>query len=163
MDDLTEIVLLDPTSTERPQPMTLPSGAPQGVFTTTSAPGVDAIAAYLPWHFFRDAWGIYVYQQAFFGFSRDLADLASESPTTIAPIAFRQILFHEWTHFAFEIVATELEDALKRPLYRDYSLLEVLVRNFLEHRAARRGRCGVAGDSLPRRTPTQGMDAAKAT
>src|SRR5262245_33384544 len=63
--DLTEITVLDPTRTERPQPMGLPTDVPRGAFTADGSPGIDAIAAYLPWHFFGDGWGIYVYQRAF--------------------------------------------------------------------------------------------------
>jgi hypothetical protein len=41
----------------------------------------------------------------------------------LAPVTFRQVLCHEWTHFAFELTATEVESVTRVPCYRDYSHL----------------------------------------
>jgi hypothetical protein len=35
-------------------------------------------------------------------------------------VVLRQVLFHELTHFRFEVVGSELEDVLQRPLYLSY-------------------------------------------
>jgi len=110
----------------RPQPVELPDDVPRGRFTVESSPGLDAVASYQPYHFAFEGWGIRVYEKPFLGFAADLADLLGEPIERIVPLAFRQVLFHEWTHFAFEIVGTTLDsvlagiDGLVSVCYRDY-------------------------------------------
>jgi hypothetical protein len=81
---------------------------------------VDAIAAYAPWHLYGDAWGIYVSEPLLTGFAAALAELTRAPLERLAPLALRQILEHEWTHFAFEVTGTEIEDVLGRFLYSGY-------------------------------------------
>lgn len=82
--------------------------------------GADAIACYIPWHSSPPNWGIYFFEGPLFAFARQIASAAGESANAIAPIVLRQVLFHELAHFRFEVVGTELEDAIGRPLYLDY-------------------------------------------
>ena len=82
----------------------------------------DAIAVYRPWHLHAEHWGIYVSAEALAAFAGALSTLTSVPPARIAPLALRQILEHEWTHFAFEIAGTEIEDVLGRLVYPDYVL-----------------------------------------
>lgn len=82
---------------------------------------VDAIAAYFPWHFFFENWGVRIYESHFLGFVEALAELARCDPAEVAPYALRQVLHHEWTHFAWEVAATEFEDLVNQPLYESYS------------------------------------------
>jgi hypothetical protein len=119
---------------------------------------VDAIAAYFPWHFFGDEWGIRVYEPAFLGFLAEIARRVKAPEESLAEAVLRQVLHHEWTHFAFEVVATELEDATGRPLYGDYSRerygrptswssgpLEELIATWAELLFARSWRPGLRG------------------
>jgi len=111
---------MDPLEPSPELKLRVPDG-PTGRFTATRSPGIDAIAAYLPWHFFYEDWGVYVFQPEFFGFVRDVAVLVGLPEPRLAPLAFRQVLWHEWTHFAFEVTATEIEDVTGIGCYRDYS------------------------------------------
>jgi hypothetical protein len=65
-------------------------------------------------------WGIYFFEDPMLAFASQIANAAGESINAIAPIVLRQVLFHELAHFRFEVVGTELEDAIGRPLYLDY-------------------------------------------
>ena len=80
----------------------------------------DAIAVYAPWHLYGDAWGIYVSEPMLTGFTASLAALTEAPIGLVAPLALRQILEHEWTHFAFEVAGTEIEDVLGRFVYGGY-------------------------------------------
>lgn len=82
--------------------------------------GADAIACYVPWHVDPARWGIYFFERPFFAFVMTVARLSDVSPNSLAPVVLRQLLFHELEHFRFEVVGTELEDVLRRPLYVDY-------------------------------------------
>jgi hypothetical protein len=79
-----------------------------------------AIACYRPWHVDPRQWGIYFFERPFFAFAQDIAATAGLSPSQLAPVVLRQVLFHELEHFRFEVVGSELEDVLGRPLYLDY-------------------------------------------
>src|SRR4051812_10156300 len=84
---VTEIAVL-PVGPLEPLPeLPVPHG-PTGLFTTARAPGLDAIAAYRPWHFFYDDWGVYIFEREFFGFVRDFATLVGLPPSRVAPLAF---------------------------------------------------------------------------
>jgi hypothetical protein len=80
-----------------------------------STEGADAIACYVPWHYDPIKWGIYFLQQPFFAFVKDIATIAGLPPGPLAPVVLRQVLFHELTHFRFEVVGSELEDVLTTP------------------------------------------------
>lgn len=82
--------------------------------------GADAIACYVPWHFSPQQWGIYFFQEPLLAFSEQIGNAAGEPVATVAPMVLRQVLFHELAHFRFEVVGTELEDAIGQPLYQDY-------------------------------------------
>lgn len=82
--------------------------------------GADALACYEPFHRSPEGWGIYFFERPFFAFVHELAQDAHLAPGALAPVVLRQVLFHELTHFRFEVVGTELEDVLGRPLYLDY-------------------------------------------
>lgn len=86
-----------------------------------SVPDVDAIALYRPWHFFREAWGVYVFERPLLAFTRTIAEACNEDPRRMAALVFRQVLEHEWTHFDIEVIATGLEEVLSEPCYVSYS------------------------------------------
>lgn len=82
--------------------------------------GSDAIACYVPWHSKPARWGIYFFERPFFAFVRQLSTLSGAASAVLAPIVLRQVLFHELCHFRFEVVGSEIEDVVGRPLYLDY-------------------------------------------
>lgn len=86
----------------------------------TRAPSTEHIAVYRPWHIYGPEWGVYISEPMLIAFAGALAQLTASTPTAVAPLALRQVLAHEWTHFAFEVAATEIEDVLDRPCYEDY-------------------------------------------
>jgi hypothetical protein len=82
--------------------------------------GTDAIACYVPWHASPQRWGIYFFERPFFAFVKSIAADAVLPANTLAPVVLRQVLFHELTHFRFEVVCSELEDVFRQSLYLDY-------------------------------------------
>lgn len=81
---------------------------------------VDAVALYRPYHEFREAWGIFVYERRFFELAASLAAHCSTSTGLLAPFVLRQVIAHEQVHFAWEVAGTEIEDILGEPAYRPY-------------------------------------------
>ena len=118
---ITEVAVVRMGEVASRTPFPIPQEIRAGRFTAAASPSVDALAVYRPWHFFYEDWGIYVFERPFFGLVLDTADLAGITPTTLASLVFRQVLSHEWSHFAFEITATEIESVTGVPCYRDYS------------------------------------------
>lgn len=82
----------------------------------------DVIAQYRPWHLYGTAWGIAINDHSLRCFTSAIARCAGHSPAVLAPWVLRQVLAHEFTHFAFEVAGTVLEDVLQAPLYADYVL-----------------------------------------
>jgi hypothetical protein len=101
-------------------PATVPPGVPRTEFITGETT-VDAIAAYFPWHFHGERWGIRIYQSPLLGFIDATASRARCTADEVAPFVTLQVLHHEWVHFAWEVSATELEDAAHTALYGSYS------------------------------------------
>lgn len=96
--------------------------------------GADTIAHYWPWHLHGSDWGIYFDGPGFWVHVWQIHAQAAASgvslpPATVAEDVFRQILTHEQTHFAGEILGTELEQAIGRSGYRDYVLTRYGFRN----------------------------------
>lgn len=93
-----------------------------------SVDNADAVAIYRPWHFFRDEWGIEIYEHNLLRFTHQIAEAMCESPYLLAPIVFRQVLEHEYAHFDFEVIATRFEDVTADPCYREYCLSRYALR-----------------------------------
>lgn len=101
-----------------------------------SRQGTDAIAWYAPWHLDGDDWGIYFWPPAFAryldsyrGEVRKLPGTNSFSDLAIANSAGEMLRAHELTHFAGEILGTELEATFATSGYRDYILTGSGFRN----------------------------------
>jgi len=80
----------------------------------------NAFAVYRPWHLWREAWGIYISERGLATYAEHIARVGSFDRSEIAPMAYRQLVRHELTHFSFEVAATQLEDALGQELYSSY-------------------------------------------
>lgn len=83
--------------------------------------GIDVLAYYLPFHFNRRRWGIYLRSHGIV----HLASLLKKGPLGIADARTvqlaRDILFeHEFFHFLTEAAATRCEFYARRKLYRPY-------------------------------------------
>lgn len=98
----------------------LPEYPDESALGAQSWGGTDTLAVYLDWHRYDEDWGIYYFDQPFRRFASRLAHGARAPVAIVASAALRQVLFHQFTHFEFEVVATELEGVLDHPLYQDY-------------------------------------------
>jgi hypothetical protein len=66
---------------------------------------------------------VYVFERPLLAFTRTIAEACQEDSRRLAPLVFRQVLEHEWTHFDFEVIATGFEEVLVEPRYVSYSWL----------------------------------------
>lgn len=82
-------------------------------------PGEQAFAYYLPFHFYKSAWGSYVRA---FGVDQLARMLGALGPITESSLilSFRLLLEHERLHFLAEVAASRLEVASHLPSYRPY-------------------------------------------
>lgn len=79
----------------------------------------EFFAYYLPFHFYRTSWGIYIRA---YGIDRLARLLTVPAPLTPAGVsfAFNLLLEHERLHFLAEIAASKLEVAFCQPSYEPY-------------------------------------------
>ena len=93
----------------------------------------DAIAWYQPWHLYGDDWGIYfdgpVWRARVREVMRRLPRSSNVTQGTVERDVFEQVLAHEQTHFASEVLGTQLEAIFGRSGYRDYVLATYSFRN----------------------------------
>lgn len=61
-------------------------------------PGIDALAYYLPFHFYRKGWGTYVRAVGIYALARRISYRGRVSRTTLN-IAFKILIEHERMHF----------------------------------------------------------------
>jgi hypothetical protein len=99
----------------------LPSAGQEGRFTGQVSPGAEAVAVYRDIHRYGSDWGIYFFERPFATFVRGTArEAGTPLLGVVAAGALRQLLFHEQTHCEVEVVASELEDVLRKHLYASY-------------------------------------------
>lgn len=96
--------------------------------------GTDTIAWYWPWHLFGDDWGVYFDGPAYWRHVRRISAAIPSgkqrpSASVVERDVFAQIKAHELTHFAGEVLATQLEATHARSGYRDYLLTARSFRN----------------------------------
>lgn len=88
--------------------------AAQGTPPPTST---DDLAFYLPFHFYRDAWGIYVRASGVWTLARQLS---SDPALDDLRFAYNALLLHERFHFLTEYAAARLEVVAAVSRYREY-------------------------------------------
>lgn len=101
----------------------LPSEANRGVVRDVGMPNVvpDAIAFYLPFHYYPERWGIYYSESGL----RELAEGIKGRPLAagdqgILDLTLKLLFDHERFHFMAEIAATRAEVILVSPVYDVY-------------------------------------------
>jgi len=101
---------------------------------------VDALAWYLPFHYFGLDWGIYVKEQAVFEVAALIYDQMRKPPLTaklvedLVRMSMTVLYLHEAFHHKVESFATRLEMATLTPIYRSYKDRVVkVVRNSDAH------------------------------
>ncbi len=82
--------------------------------------GTETLACYLPWHIFRPVWGIVLNQSSLDQYAQRFADQCGCSLNEIRPLVVQQVIQHEYVHFDFEVIATQVEDALGEHRYVEY-------------------------------------------
>ncbi|MBK9216306.1 MAG: hypothetical protein IPM59_12035 [Chloracidobacterium sp.] len=83
-------------------------------------PVIDSLAYYLPFHFYKSDWGIYIRA---FGIQRLACELASpRRPVGVTALksAFRILLEHERMHFLCELAASRIEVVVSNATYSPY-------------------------------------------
>lgn len=87
---------------------------------------VDALAWYLPFHYFGLDWGIYVKEQAVFDIAAQIYDQMRRPPLNprlvedLCRMALSVLYLHEAFHHKVESFATRIEMATIAPAYRQY-------------------------------------------
>ena len=82
-------------------------------------PSPDVLAYYLPFHFYKKKWGIYVRASGIVQLARVLTKPDAVSPEAVE-FAFRMLFEHERMHFITEYAAAKVEVAFARASYCDY-------------------------------------------
>src|SRR5207253_2276166 len=88
-----------------------PDPAPDG-----STP--DSFAFYLPFHFYKNTWGIYIRSSGLWALSRRIA--ANRIDKTVIMGAYRVLFEHERFHFIAEYAASRIEVITAQSSYREY-------------------------------------------
>ena len=92
-------------------------GADRGSLSTNP----HVLAYYLPFHFYRDTWGIYVLESGLIDVAAMLSrDGGSGSVSSSLPIAYEVLLQHERFHFYCEMACSRAEVVKLGPLYHSY-------------------------------------------
>jgi hypothetical protein len=87
---------------------------------------VDALAWYLPFHYFGLEWGIYVKEEAIFEIAARIYTKMRQPPLNarlaedLCRVALSVLYLHEAFHHKVESFATRLEIATRQPAYRNY-------------------------------------------
>jgi hypothetical protein len=104
---------------------------------------VDALAYYLPFHFYRGSWGIYLKASGLLSVAAMLLRASAYLPGSALLELARQILLeHERFHFLTEVACSRAEVATARRLYNAYfsnhhaATLEEALANARSHRVA---------------------------
>lgn len=88
-------------------------------------PGIDSLAYYLPFHFYKSDWGIYIRALGIERLARELASPKHPVGITAIRSAYHILLEHERVHFFCELAASRIEvitdDATYRPYFQDKS------------------------------------------
>jgi len=85
--------------------------------TDTSVP--DVLAFYLPFHFYKKAWGIYVRVAGVCALAERLRRQPGTVDTGVLDFAYRLLLEHERFHFFTEYAASRQEVVTGEPCYRE--------------------------------------------
>jgi len=93
------------------------SAAAPNPVTDTSIP--DVLAYYLPFHFYKKAWGIYVRAAGVCALAEQLRPKAGTADLPVLDFAYRLLLEHERFHFFAEYAASRLEVVTTEPCYRE--------------------------------------------
>lgn len=118
-----EVQILDPRDTigvddETPDDRHDPS---QSDSLQSHSHGTDALAYYLPFHFYRTAWGIYVRESGLKLLTRVLKGVDTSSPDSVwVRLAYEVLYQHEMFHHLCELVASLGEVAWLAETYQPY-------------------------------------------
>jgi predicted RNA binding protein YcfA (HicA-like mRNA interferase family) len=99
---------------------------PGGLTNDPQLPGaghsivIERLAFYLPFHSYRDWWGIYIFPEGILRIRQELAPFFQRykiTPKDQVKVAKRILYHHEYYHHATESFGTRLEAMLGRPCY----------------------------------------------
>lgn len=81
---------------------------------------IDRLAFYLPFHFYRDWWGIYIFPEGILRIRQELQPFFRThgiAPNDQVRLAKQLLYHHEYYHHAVESFGTRLEAVLNQPCY----------------------------------------------
>jgi hypothetical protein len=81
---------------------------------------VETLAFYLPFHFYRTAWGIYIRAAGLWALAGRLALPKKHPGLETLAVSYRLLLAHERAHFRAEYAASRIEVLTAEPRYEDY-------------------------------------------
>jgi hypothetical protein len=80
----------------------------------------DVLAYYLPFHFYRTSWGIYVRASGVKAIASMLASASGRPIGELSELAYQILLEHERFHFFTEVACSRAEVSARSPLYSLY-------------------------------------------
>jgi hypothetical protein len=96
------------------------SGNPKQI--NEQVPSFDALAHYLPFHFYKNRWGIYLSESGILEVTRTVVggDRISWRDRWCVGFAAKALFLHEFFHHAVEVACSRLEFPLLSPHYNSY-------------------------------------------
>lgn len=86
----------------------------------TDGTTIETLAFYLPFHFYRTTWGIYIRTAGLWALARRLALPKKHPGLEALAVSYRLLLAHERAHFRAEYAASGIEVLTAEPRYEDY-------------------------------------------
>lgn len=118
---------------------------------------IDALAYYLPFHYYRHSWGIYLKASGLLSVAAMLLGASPSLPgSTLLELARHILLEHERFHFLTEVACSRAEVPAARRLYHAYFLnrhaatLEESLANARSHRVALQKQPALIRDAVER-------------
>jgi hypothetical protein len=81
---------------------------------------IDVLAYYLPFHFYRTTWGVYIYVGGVWALARRLAPQKKVLDSNVLQCAYNLLLQHELLHFCAEYAASKIEVITQKARYKTY-------------------------------------------
>jgi hypothetical protein len=92
--------------------------------------GRDAYGCYLPFHYYKDCWGIYLFKEIIEKRVSELYEIFRNeiSLKDLKKMYMYAVYRHELFHYHVERFCTKLEIAIKQPVYKNSRVMAELVR-----------------------------------
>lgn len=110
----------DTISVEVDDPIRVEGRVPRGPTPAANGTTAETLAFYLPFHFYRSKWGIYICASGVWSLARRLAFPKKLPDLDILRAAYYLLLEHERFHFCAEYAASRIEVVTPQACYSSY-------------------------------------------